>query len=74
VGVVKDFHQESLHQPIKPLIFTIFPGHGAYSISLEARLQGAAVKEALKRIEAAYNRTYLMSPFEAKFLDDLFSS
>jgi putative ABC transport system permease protein len=73
VGVVKDFHQESLHQSIKPLIFTIFPGHGAYSISLESGLQGAAVKEALKRIEAAYNRTYPMSPFEAKFLDDLYN-
>jgi putative ABC transport system permease protein len=31
------------------------------------------VKEALKRIEAAYNRTYPMSPFEANFLDEIYN-
>lgn len=67
VGVVKDFHQKSLYEPISALMF------------LPSRLNPSAVvkisgdvNSTIDFIEAAWDRTYATTAFEYTFLDQQF--
>ncbi len=67
VGVVKDFHQKSLYDPISALMF------------IPSRLNGSAVikvsgdiNATIDFIEAAWMRTYPTTAFEYVFLDEQF--
>ncbi|QMU31214.1 ABC transporter permease [Adhaeribacter radiodurans] len=71
IGVVQNFHTQSLHEPIKPLIMLPLPeprGEGLVLI----RTEPGKTKEALTNLEKVtrkYNPGY---PFEYKFLDEVF--
>ena len=67
IGVVKDFHQQSLYDPISALMF------------LPSRLNPSAivkitgdVNSTINFIEAAWERTYPTTAFEYTFLDEQF--
>ncbi|HVO74628.1 MAG TPA: ABC transporter permease [Ignavibacteriaceae bacterium] len=67
IGVVKDFHFESLHEIIKPLLFRIEP---RFSINFMVRIEPgkeSAVLKDLKNFYEKFNRGY---SFEYKFLDE----
>lgn len=77
IGVVRDFHQASLHERIKPLIFTVFPVRGFFSVKLQQHVGGnvsndASMQQTLKQIQAIYDRVFAGNPFEVVFLDDFF--
>jgi putative ABC transport system permease protein len=71
IGVVKDFHSESLHNEIKPFGFaTNFLGekHGY----LIARLKTASYSGLVARVEKTWNAVNPGTPFEYSFLDQDF--
>ena len=70
VGVVEDFHYESLQHKIAPLIF--WYGGPDYVSSLAVRLQPNAVPQGLSALESAYQTLNPYEPFDYFFLDQEF--
>lgn len=67
VGVVKDFHFQSLHTPIQPLVFHLAPGGASHIL---VKLTGEDFAQSIQSIERIY--TELIDdelPFEYQFLD-----
>ena len=71
-GVVADFHQTSLHYPIKPLLFTtLTKSMRAINIALQPQnAEGTVWKTAISKIEKAWKQVYPEDDFECIFLDD----
>jgi putative ABC transport system permease protein len=70
VGVVKDFHFESLRDNITPLAIFLDESTGLISFRFEAK----NVNEVISSIEKAWKQMAPGQPFEYTFLDDDFSS
>ena len=81
IGVVKDFHIESLHTEIQPLVLAInteigFSGAQSISIGsgatpkLSIRVKPNETQNALAAIEKIWNDTYAGEPFDYEFLDE----
>lgn len=67
IGVMKDFHFESLHQNILPLIF--FPDFdGGYS-SISVKLKGDELPQSLAGLESVWKKMAPDLPFSYNFLD-----
>ncbi|MBA4054373.1 MAG: macrolide export ATP-binding/permease MacB, partial [Marivirga sp.] len=64
IGVVKDFHFESLHEPIVPLVFH----SGPYYSRISVKLQGDKVQSGLASIEKVWRDFIPHRPFEYDFL------
>lgn len=64
VGVVHDFHFESLHEPIVPLVF--HPGRFYGNLSI--KVAGSEMQEALRHIENTWKEFLPHRPFEYNFL------
>ncbi len=66
IGVMEDFHLESMHSPIKPLVLVLEPLNSSY---LFVRVKEGGLDEALtdlRKLTAEINPEY---PFEYHFLD-----
>ena len=74
VGILKDFHQESLKREIKPILFfygyTWMSDIGYYSI----RINSADLKQTINRIEEIWRKIYPEDHFKYFFLDEEFNS
>jgi len=72
VGVVGDFHQKSLHEPIKPLMIGSWPGNQRkVSILLQPQQPGSNTwKNAIAKIEKAWKEVYPEEDFEYSFFDE----
>jgi predicted permease len=72
VGVVKNFHFESLHEPIRPLFFTLADEayNGWYRTIV--RIAGGREKETLDRIEKYYANFNPGFKLDYVFLDEVF--
>jgi ABC-type antimicrobial peptide transport system permease subunit len=70
-GVVADFHQKSLHEPIKPLaIGSWFGVENCVNIALQPRQSGGdSYKSAISKIERAWKEVYPQDDFEYSFFD-----
>lgn len=71
VGVVKDFHYESLHQEVRPM--ALFLSGGYYTRTernISVRLNTADTPSAIAMIEAEWQKEASGMPFEYSFLDD----
>ncbi len=66
VGVVKDFHSESLEQEIAPLLMM----HGNRYGTANVKMQSNKVSEALPVIEKTWNTIYPDYVFDYQFLDE----
>ena len=64
IGVVKDFHFESLHEPIVPLVFHASGYYGNLSI----QVAGNKMQDALQHIERIWKDFVPHRPFEFSFL------
>lgn len=64
VGVVKDFHFESLHEPIVPLVF--HPARFYSNISVQ--VSGSHMQDALLHMESVWKKFLPHRPFEYSFL------
>lgn len=65
-GVVKDFHFESLHHPIKSLV--MFSEHGAMRLFI--KVKGENLGQTIASIEKQWKQLAPEMPFEFTFLDD----
>lgn len=70
-GVIRDFHFESMHQEIKPLVlFTEIRGHG----NLLVKVKGQDLSETISFLESKWKQLVPYVPFEYHFLDDDYNS
>ena len=67
VGVVQDFHIESLHQTIQPLAMEVNPGSFGY---FALQLRGQSLPETLSYIEQEWNAAFPEKVFEYNFLNE----
>jgi putative ABC transport system permease protein len=70
VGVVKDFNQKSLYNPIAPLILFYRPN----SSSIQAKLDPRAIPSTVAAIEGSWKKYFPELPFAYTFLDQDFDS
>ncbi len=70
IGVVKDFNQKSLYNPIAPLLLFYNPN----SNIIQLKMNTANIKATLVRLENTWKKYFPNLPFEYKFLDDDFNS
>jgi len=70
-GVVSDFHQKSLHEPIKPLVIAGWDNPSrSISIALQAPgARGNNWKAVIAKIEKAWKEVYPNDDFEYRFFD-----
>lgn len=71
VGVIKDYHQNSLYDVIEPLIIVLGNRNNNY---LFVRTNAGDVRQALSSIEKTWKQTFPSFPFEYSFLDQDFNS
>lgn len=67
IGIVKDFHFESLHQEIRPMIFMAWSDN-FYSLSV--KISGTDMKEGLAHLEKTWRQFAPSRPFEYSFLSE----
>ncbi len=67
IGVVKDFHFQSLHQEIRPLVIQ-FAGRNTYQMSV--RLSPNSTGETLEYIEKTWNSFREQQPIHMTFLEE----
>jgi putative ABC transport system permease protein len=70
IGVVNDFHFESLHQSIIPLLFRM-PAHDNYG-RLSIKITGNNINSSINTIQEAWLKLQPENPFEYTFLDERF--
>lgn len=70
IGVVKDFHFESLHQAIVPMIFYMPPGGNYHRLSL--KVGGNNIPATIAAIGDTWHRYLPDVPFDYGFLDQKF--
>ena len=76
IGIMKDFHFESLHQKITPLILimpAVAPGQSFYN-SLSIKISGNNIPVALSVIKKVWQNYLPEMPYEYTFLDENFST
>lgn len=70
VGVVKNYHQESLKKAFEPLIFRYSEGpRGYYSVKFNT----SNMRESLAKFEATWKEIFAGNPFSHFFLDDYYN-
>jgi ABC-type antimicrobial peptide transport system permease subunit len=72
VGVVSDFHQRSLHEPIKPLAFSAATVNSyTFHVALKPQVPGSGTwKTAISKIKEAYREVYPKDDFNYQFFDE----
>ncbi len=68
VGVMRDFHQASLHTAVSPLIYFSAPKQG-YVMHVALQQNPETWNTAIKKMEAAWNKIYPDIDFDYSFLD-----
>ncbi len=70
IGVIEDYHYESLHQEIRPMALFLSGGYYTHTEQyISVRLRADRVPETLAEVEAAWNEFAPQMPFEYSFLD-----
>ena len=69
VGVVKDFHYHSLHEPISPLVMINSRKFGGRSALVALRIKGDNFKKATDDIATVWKKFVKEKPFNYYFLD-----
>ena len=67
LGVLKDFHFESLHDEIKPLVMEVRPGNFGF---FALRLENSNIQETLGYLEEQWKTAFPEKGFEYVFLDE----
>jgi putative ABC transport system permease protein len=71
IGIVKDFHFESLHQQITPMIF--LQRNNNYN-SLSVNIKSAEMKQGLQHVEQIWKSFLPARPFEYQFVSERYRS
>jgi putative ABC transport system permease protein len=70
IGVVKDFNQKSLYNPITPLILFYRPGSNIIELKLDAK----NINTSIASVEQSWKKYFPDLPFAYTFLDQDFNS
>jgi putative ABC transport system permease protein len=70
IGVVRDFHFESLHESIVPMVFEASPINGG---RLSIKIAGDKMQDGLQHIEKIWKEFLPHRPFEYAFLNQQYS-
>ncbi|MBL0355882.1 MAG: ABC transporter permease [Chitinophagaceae bacterium] len=70
VGVIRDFNQKSLYNPIAPLLLF----YGANNNVIQLKMAPGNMSASISRVESTWKKYFPQLPFEYKFLDDDFNS
>ncbi len=68
IGVLRDFHFESMHEAIVPMVFFMRQGYNRLSV----KISGDQMQAALAHLEKTWNRFAPETPFTYTFLDESF--
>ena len=68
IGVVKDFHFESLHEPIVPVVFS--PNSSGSYRTLSIKIVGKDVQQGIAHVEKVWKEFLPNRPFEYSFLSE----
>lgn len=71
IGVIRNFHFESLHQRISPLIL-LLPLSPDFYGRISVKIAGTNIPSAVAQIEASWKKFLPEAPFEYNFLDENF--
>ncbi|MEM9830226.1 MAG: ABC transporter permease [Bacteroidota bacterium] len=71
IGVVKDFHFESLHEYVKPLFFKLRPDE---TLKIMARIEAGKEREAIVSLEKLYQEFNPGFTFDYQFLDTTYQA
>jgi putative ABC transport system permease protein len=73
IGVMKDFHFESMHQLIVPMVFLLpSKSQSGFFNHISIKLSGASMPRTLSYIETVWKRFLPEIPFQYNFLDEKF--
>lgn len=67
IGVVQNYHHETLKFPVSPILFPLDPTYGSF---LPVRLNGGTPSETIRSLEELYSQHFPGNPFNAYFLND----
>ncbi|MEP7373278.1 MAG: ABC transporter permease [Chitinophagaceae bacterium] len=73
VGVMKDFHDQSMRGNISPLVFAGSNG-STFHIRLKPNVSGAVWRNGISKIQKVYKQIYPEEDFEYKFFDETIAS
>ena len=66
IGVVQDFHYESLYEEVQPCLFQLVPGCN----TILARIEAGKEKETIALLSSLYQQYHPAFAFEYRFLDE----
>jgi putative ABC transport system permease protein len=72
IGVVKDFHFESLHQKIIPLLLSLPAPQNGYYGKISIKIDGHNPRAAVQIIQDTWRKYLPETPFDFTFLDEKF--
>ncbi|MDJ1484624.1 ABC transporter permease [Cytophagaceae bacterium YF14B1] len=74
IGVIKDYHQQSLQHPYTPIILFMDPDFRWIPADfLSIKIQGGDIKQTAQKIEATWLKFFPESSFDSFFLDQFFN-
>jgi len=71
IGVVKNFHSRSLHDEIRPVVFTLT--HNWAHNYIFIRINPEKAQSAVRSVESSWKQFAAGHPYEYDFLDDVFN-
>ncbi|MEP6712015.1 MAG: ABC transporter permease [Ferruginibacter sp.] len=72
IGVINDFHFESMHQSIVPIVLVMFPPYSTYFNNLSVKFSGSNPAASIAYLETTWKKFVPDTPFEYNFLDENF--
>jgi putative ABC transport system permease protein len=72
IGVIKDFHFESMHQSIVPIVLVMFPPSVSYFNNLSVKFSGNNLPASLSYLENTWKKFLPEIPYQYAFLDENF--
>jgi putative ABC transport system permease protein len=72
IGVINDFHFESMHQAIVPMVFIMQPASQSNFNNLSLKIAGNDIAPALSYLEKTWKKYFPETPVDYTFLDENF--
>lgn len=72
IGVMKDFHFESMHERIIPLVLVLPTANQGYFNRMSVKIAGRDIPGGLARLEQTWKRFFPETPYDFTFLDENF--
>ena len=70
IGVLKDFHFQSLEAPIQPMFLTMDRKEGGHLIAAHIRISSNDMPGTIRQVESAFRKLFPDRPWEYAFLDE----